>query len=202
MSISKSEVSKYRTVNDCETRRRQPLALVFKALWAKWRRRQSDQICRWISQGFYSKYRFTIIVSQAFLYHSSMCSYLTDSKILLWWTKILPYDKIFHKCLMTPPNVLNVSNYFNSMIYKIWYWQINILWYSKYKIRKFRENWINLVAAVVQSWGKIICCLWRWKLNRSNTEGTIHSPLMNQYMLFIYKISITYIKKPEMSLSL
>lgn len=147
MSISKSEVSKCRTVNDCETRRRQPLALVFKALWAKWWRRQSDQICRWISQGFYSKYRFTIIVSQAFLYHSSMCSYLTDSKILLWWTKILPYDKIFNKCLMTPPNVLNVSNYFNSMIYKIWYWQINILWYSKYKIFKFRENWINLVAS-------------------------------------------------------
>lgn len=75
-------------------------------------------------QGFYSKYRFTIIISQAFLYHSSMCSYLTDSKILVWWTKILPYDKIFNKCLMTPPNVLNVSNYFNSMIYKIWYWQM------------------------------------------------------------------------------
>lgn len=155
MSISKSEVSKYRTVNDCETRRRQPLALVFKALWAKWWRRQSDQICRWISQGFYSKYRFTIIVSQAFLYHSSMCSYLTDSKILLWWTKILPYDKIFNKCLMTPPNVLNVSNYFNSMIYKIWYWQINILWYSKYKIRKFRE--ISSQLCKVEERSSVVC---------------------------------------------
>lgn len=147
VSISKSEVSKYRTVNDCETRRRQPLALVFKALWAKWWRWQSDQICRWIYKSSIVDIVFAIIVSQAFLYHSSMCSYLTDSKILLWWTKILPYDRIFNKCLLTPPNVLNVSNYFNSMIYKIWYWQINILWYSKYKIRKFRENWINLVAS-------------------------------------------------------
>lgn len=90
VSISKSEVSKYRTVNDCETRRRQPLALVFKALWAKWWRWQSDQICRWIYKSSIVDIVFAIIVSQAFLYHSSMCSYLTDSKILLWWTKSFP----------------------------------------------------------------------------------------------------------------
>lgn len=147
MSISKSEVSKCRTVNDCETRRRQPLALVFKALWAKWWRQQSDQICRWIYkasivnidlQSLFLKLSFITVLCAAIWLTARYC---------LWWTKILPYDKIFNKCLMTPPNVLNVSNYFNSMIYKIWYWQINILWYSKYKIRKFRENWINLVVS-------------------------------------------------------
>lgn len=104
--------AKYQSVNDSEKRGRQPLAL---ALQAKWWKQQSYQICWWIH---YSKYQFTIIFSQVFLYYSSMCSY-----------------------------VLNVSNYFKDMIYNIWYWQINTLWYSKYKISKFRENWINLVAS-------------------------------------------------------
>lgn len=74
VSISKSEVSKYRTVNDCETRRRQPLALVFKALWAKWWRWQSDQICRWIYKSSIVDIVFAIIVSQAFLYYTFLCA--------------------------------------------------------------------------------------------------------------------------------
>lgn len=96
-------------------------------------------------QGFYSKYQFTIILKFSFI--TVLCA-------AIWMTgwfccdeqKILSYNRIFNKCLMTPPNVLNVSNYFKDF-YNVWYWQINILWYSKYKIRKFRENWINLVAS-------------------------------------------------------
>lgn len=78
MSISKSEVSKCRTVNDCETRRRQPLALVFKALWAKWWRQQSDQICRWI-------YKASIVnIDLLSLFHK--LSFITVLCAAIWLT--------------------------------------------------------------------------------------------------------------------
>lgn len=78
VSISKSEVSKCRTVNDCETRRRQPLALVFKALWAKWWRQQSDQICRWI-------YKASIVnIDLLSLFHK--LSFITVLCAAIWLT--------------------------------------------------------------------------------------------------------------------
>lgn len=161
-------------------------ALVFTPLWAKWWKQRSDQICQWIHkastvninlQSFFLKFSFITVLCAAIWMTGWFCC---DEQ------KILSYNRIFNKCSMTPPNVLNVSNYFKDF-YNVWYWQINILWYGKYKIRKFRENWINLVASFA---GVIYCRLLPFPFDES-----IHVIYSENFNYIYWKIWDEFISK-------